>query len=61
LQLHGQRIDIDAGGNAEAVLASIAAAGVDIDALAVKLQRDGAASFVKSWQELIGCIAAKAA
>ncbi|MCX7061803.1 MAG: transaldolase [Gammaproteobacteria bacterium] len=49
------------GGNAEAVLASIAAAGVDIDALAVKLQRDGAASFVKSWQELIGCIAAKAA
>lgn len=48
------------GGDAEAVLAAIAAAGVDIDALALKLQRDGAASFVKSWQELIACIAAKA-
>ncbi|WP_293371788.1 transaldolase [Nevskia sp.] len=48
------------GGNAEAVLAAIAAAGVDIDALALKLQRDGAASFVNSWRELIACIAAKA-
>ena len=47
------------GGDAEAMLASIAAAGIDIDALALKLQRDGAASFVKSWQELIGCIARK--
>jgi transaldolase len=48
------------GGNAEAVLAAITAAGVDIDALAVKLQRDGAASFVKSWNDLLGCLAAKA-
>ena len=48
------------GGNAEAMLASIAAAGVDIDALALKLQRDGAASFVKSWTDLLACLAAKA-
>ena len=47
------------GGDAEAVLAAMTAAGVDIDALAVKLQRDGAASFVKSWQALIAGIAAK--
>ncbi len=42
------------------MLAAIAAAGVDIDALATKLQRDGAASFVKSWQDLIACLAQKA-
>ncbi|WP_022975938.1 transaldolase [Nevskia ramosa] len=47
------------GGDCETVLASIAAAGVDIDALATKLQRDGAASFVKSWQDLIACLAEK--
>ncbi len=48
------------GGDCESVLAAIAAAGVDIDALATKLQRDGAASFVKSWQDLIACLAQKA-
>ena len=47
------------GGDCETVLAAIAAAGIDIDALAAKLQRDGAASFVKSWQDLIDCLALK--
>jgi transaldolase len=36
-------------------------AGIDIDALAERLQQEGAQSFTKSWQDLIGCIAAKRA
>ena len=48
------------GGDAEAVLAQIGEAGVDVDALAQKLQRDGAASFVKSWRQLLQRIADKA-
>ena len=47
------------GGNCEAVLADFAKAGVDIDALAARLQDEGAESFVKSWNELMGVIAAK--
>jgi transaldolase len=47
------------GGDAEAVLASFAKAGVDTDALATELQRDGAQAFVKSWQELMTRIADK--
>jgi len=47
------------GGDTEAVLASFAKAGVDIDALALQLQRDGALSFVKSWKELMTRIADK--
>ncbi len=43
----------DAGADAEATLAQFAAAGIDVDALAAQLQREGAASFVKSWQELL--------
>ncbi|EIM00980.1 transaldolase [Rhodanobacter denitrificans] len=57
-QLHG--VLADDGGDADAVLAQIAAAGVDLDALALKLQRDGAAAFVKSWQQLLQRIADKA-
>jgi len=49
------------GGNCEAVLADFAKAGVDIDALAARLQDEGAESFVKSWNELMGVIAAKSA
>lgn len=47
------------GGNAEAALDRLAKAGIDIDALAVQLQREGAASFVKSWQSLLQRIADK--
>jgi transaldolase len=36
-------------------------AGVDLDALAAELQREGAAAFVKSWEDLLACIAAKSA
>ena len=35
--------------------------GVDVDALAAKLQDDGAKSFVESWNELLGVIASKSA
>jgi transaldolase len=49
------------GGDAEAVLARFAAAGVDVEALAKKLQVDGAQSFVKSWTELLKRIAGKGA
>jgi transaldolase len=47
------------GGDAEAVLARFASVGIDIDALAIQLQHDGAQAFVKSWQELMTRIADK--
>jgi transaldolase len=47
------------GGDSEEVLAQFAKAGVDADALAATLQEDGAKSFVKSWNELMGVISAK--
>ncbi|MEO8536106.1 MAG: transaldolase family protein, partial [Betaproteobacteria bacterium] len=49
----------DDGGDASATLARFAAAGVDIDALASRLQREGAESFTKSWTELLRRIADK--
>lgn len=45
----------------EAVLGEFRAAGVDLEALARKLQDDGAASFVASWHELMLVINGKAA
>lgn len=57
-ELHGV-MSSDAG-NAEAVLAQIGNAGVDIDALAARLQRDGAQAFVEAWQEMLQRIASKA-
>ncbi len=47
------------GGDCETVLASFAKAGIDIDALATRLQDEGAASFVKSWNDLMACIESK--
>jgi transaldolase len=47
------------GGDAEAVLAAHAKAGIDLTALASQLQVDGAKGFVKSWNELLGAIGAK--
>jgi transaldolase len=49
------------GGDAEQVIARFAKAGVDVDALAKKLQLEGAESFVKSWKELMQSIADKSA
>ncbi|OQZ05306.1 MAG: transaldolase [Planctomycetes bacterium UTPLA1] len=47
------------GGDCEAVLARFAKAGIDIDALAARLQDNGTASFVKSCNELIETIESK--
>ena len=49
------------GGNCEEVLAQFAKAGIDIDALGEQLQSEGAAAFVKSWNELLGVIESKSA
>ncbi len=47
------------GGDCEEALAEFARAGVDTDALAARLQVEGAQAFVKSWNELLECIASK--
>jgi len=41
------------------VIANFAKAGIDTDALASQLQVEGAASFVKSWTDLMSCIKSK--
>jgi transaldolase len=43
----------------EEVIARFAGAGVDVGAMASQLQDEGARSFVKSWNELLGRIAQK--
>ncbi len=60
---HGQIGAIMAadGGDCEEVLAQFAQAGVNVDALAVQLQDEGARSFVKSWNDLLTVIASKSA
>ena len=49
------------GGDSGKVLDEFRKASVDLDALAAKLQRDGAAAFVASWKELLGVISSKGA
>jgi transaldolase len=49
------------GGDCEAVLGRFEAAGIDLEKLAAKLQEDGAAAFVKSWNALLAVLAAKSA
>jgi len=44
------------GGDCEEVLARFAEAGINVDGLAVRLQDEGAQSFVKSWDELISVV-----
>jgi transaldolase len=60
---HGEVGEILApdGGDCETVLASFVKAGIDIDALAARLQDEGASSFVKSWNDLMACIESKSA
>ena len=47
------------GGDAEKLIAAFAKADVDDDKLAADLQREGAASFVASWKDLLSCIESK--
>ncbi len=49
------------GGDCEQILAKFAGAGIDIDALATRLQDEGAALFIKSWDDLMTVIASKSA
>jgi transaldolase len=44
------------GGNSKATLAEFTSAGVDLDALAAKLQSDGAKKFVGAWNDLLAHI-----
>ena len=48
------------GGDADAVLAKFAAAGIDVAELATRLQREGAAAFTASWNDLMDCLKARA-
>jgi transaldolase len=45
--------------HANEVLAEFAKAGIDTDAVAAQLLREGIESFAKSWSDLIACIASK--
>ena len=49
------------GGDCEEVLAAFARSGIDADALAARLQDEGAKSFVSSWNDLMNVIAEKSA
>ena len=55
---HGQVTDLFPadGGNAEQVLAEFGEAGVDVAALAARLQEEGKDAFNKSWAELLKSI-----
>lgn len=51
--------DMATDDDGSATLQSLTDAGIDVDALAARLQREGAAAFVKSWQQLLQRIADK--
>ncbi|MEO6629472.1 MAG: transaldolase family protein [Aquihabitans sp.] len=56
----GEMLAVD-GGDADEVIASVEAAGIDVAALADTLQREGAAAFVVAWEDLMASIESKAA
>ncbi len=45
------------GGDAEQTIAAFGDAGIDVDALATRLQEEGKESFNASWRQLLGTIA----
>ena len=49
----------DDGGDVDRTLARFMQAGIDLDALARRLQEEGAAAFSASWAKLLDCIARK--
>jgi transaldolase len=51
----GELVPAD-GGDSEQVLAQFASAGIDVEALAARLQEEGKAAFVDSWNELLKTI-----
>ena len=54
----GDTLPLD-GGDAEQTLKAFNDAGIDTDALATKLQEDGARAFVGSWNDLLDTIASQ--
>ncbi|MCA9018584.1 MAG: transaldolase, partial [Planctomycetaceae bacterium] len=54
----GDALPVD-GGDSESLLNEFTQAGVDNQALAARLQKEGAESFVKSWNELMEVITTK--
>jgi transaldolase len=55
-----QALPLD-GGDSATVIAQFAALGFEVESLAAKLQSEGAASFVTSWNELMTVIESKSA
>jgi transaldolase len=58
---HGELGDLmdPSGGNSEQVLKEFEGAGIDLEALAARLQKEGKESFNKSWEELMETISSK--
>jgi transaldolase len=56
-QVHG--VLRDGGGDVDETLDRFTQAGIDLDALALWLQQEGAAAFSASWAKLLACIAHK--
>ena len=54
----GRTLPID-GGDSEEVLAQFAQAGIDLEALAARLQDEGAQSFTRSWNDLLQLLISK--
>jgi transaldolase len=44
------------GGNCEEMLRQFSAAGIDLDEFGTRLQQQGAAAFVRSWNSLMDCL-----
>lgn len=59
---HGDlgRILSAGGGESDEVIYTLERQGIDMDELAAKLQKEGAESFVKSWDEMMNVVAKKA-
>ena len=51
----GEPVPAD-GGDAEEALSAFGDAGIDVDALAARLQKEGAETFVASWRELLDTV-----
>jgi transaldolase len=56
----GRELSPDGGDSAD-VLLNFTRSGIDLEALAARLQKEGAAAFVTAWQDLLGVIASKTA
>ena len=54
----GETVPAD-GGECEQTLARFGAAGIDVEALAERLQEEGKQKFVDSWEELLKTISAQ--